>query len=168
MKFLDRIGITKTIEIPTSSNPTTFEQQLLNFKNSRKSGLEFLHSSRVIPADLKVNGSTFIISKIPRFFSPFSTVGEIHGQLLTKEQTIIQARIYSYYWAFYLMLIITVIMAFFGIYFSKPTFPEFKIIWILSLLGFNVLTYLLMRFNTQRLEREFRNFITTEILSKAP
>ncbi|MBU2914855.1 hypothetical protein [Reichenbachiella agariperforans] len=168
MKFLDRIGITKTIEIPTSSNPETFEQQLLNFKESKKTGLQFLHSSQVIPTDLKVNGSTFIISKIPRFFSPFSIVGEIHGQLITKEQNIIQARVYSYYWAFYLMLFITAIMAFFGIYFSKSSFPEFKIIWIFSLLGFNVLTYFLMKFNTQRLEREFRTFITTEILSKAP
>lgn len=168
MKFLDQIGITKTIEIPISSNLRTFEQQLLSFKNSKNTGLEFLYSSQVIPTDVKVNGSTFIISKSPRFFWPFSTVGEIHGQLITKDQNIIQARVYSFYWAFYLVLFITVIMALLGIYFSKPSYPEFKIIWLLSLLGFNILTYFLMRFNTQRLEREFRTFITEKILRKAP
>lgn len=168
MKFLDRIGITKTIEIPTFLDLATFERQLLNFKNSKKSGFEFLYASKIIPSDLKVNGSKFIISKSPRFFSPFSSVGEIHGQLLVRDQNIIMARVYSYYWAFYLLIFITLVMGFFGIYFSKPTFSEFKIIWVLTLLSFNVLTYLLMRFNTLRLEREFRKFITTVIFSKTP
>ncbi|MDN5204602.1 hypothetical protein QQ008_24635 [Fulvivirgaceae bacterium BMA10] len=168
MKFLDRIGLTKSIEIPTSSNAKAFEQQLLNFKNSEKNRSGFLHSSKVAQSDLKVIGSTFVITKIPRFLSPFSSVGEIKGQHATKDQNVIEVRVFSVYWAFYLMIGMTPILALFGIYFSKESFPEFKVIWLFSLFGFNVLNYLVLRYNTIRLEQEFRVFITEEILRKAP
>ncbi len=114
MKFLDRIGLTRTIEIPTSSDARTFEQQLLKVKNSQKNKLDFLFSTQIIPTDLKVNGTTFVITKLPRFFWPFSSVGEIHGQLVEKKQNIIEARVFSYYWSFYLMIFITFFMVFLG------------------------------------------------------
>ncbi|MEL7006263.1 MAG: hypothetical protein AAFN93_26575, partial [Bacteroidota bacterium] len=67
MKFLDRIGLARRIEIPTSSNPEVFEQQLMKFKNSNSDRFGFLYLKKFVPSDLKVKGTTFVITKTPRF-----------------------------------------------------------------------------------------------------
>jgi hypothetical protein len=46
MKFLDRIGLAKNIEIPISTSVEVFEQQLLNFKNSNTDKFGFLYSNK--------------------------------------------------------------------------------------------------------------------------
>ena len=170
MKFLDRIGLAKSIEIPTSSNPEVFEQQLLKFKNSNSDRLGFLYSSRFVPSDLKVNGATFVITKNPRFFWPFKSTGEIKGQLATKEQNVVESRIFSMYWLLYFMLFMTTLIGATGILLSyiSGNFSSFLWLWLVGLMLFNVLTYFMLRMNAQHLERQFREFMNNEILSKAP
>ena len=170
MKFLDRIGLARTIEIPTSSNHEVFEQQLLKFKNSNNDRFGFLYSTKFVPSDLKVNGSTFVITKNPRFFWPFTSSGEIKGQLATKDQNVVESRIFSMYWLLYFMLFMTALIGATGILISyiSGNISTFLWLWLVGLMLFNVLTYFMLRMNAQRLERQFRAFMTEEILSKAP
>ena len=170
MKFLDRIGLSKSIEIPTSSNARTFEQQLLNFKNSNCERFGFLYSNKFVPSDLKVNGATFVITKNPRFFWPFTSTGEIKGQLATKQQNVVESRIFSMYWLLYFMLFMTTLIGATGILLSyiSGNFSTFLWFWLTGLMLFNLLTYFMLRMNARHLERQFREFINEEILSKAP
>jgi hypothetical protein len=168
MKFLDRISLAKSIEIPTSSDAKTLEQQLMNFKNSRKDRLGFLYASSFIPAELTLKNGEFIISKIPRFFRPFSTVGAIRGQLTPNDRNTIEARVFSIFYLLFFINFMSTFLGAFAIYvWNEPT-SNFLIFWFIGLIGFNVLTYFLLRYSVQRLEREFRTFMKEQILSKAP
>ena len=168
MKFLDRIGLSKSIEIPTSSTKEDFERQLLHFKKSRKAKLEFLYSSSFVPSELTLKNGEFVISKIPRFFRPFATVGEIRGELTPNERNSIEARVFSIFYLLFFIMFMSTLLGVFAIYFSNDPTNKFLIFWFLALLGFNALTYFLLRYSVQRLEREFRTFMKEQILSKAP
>ena len=166
MKFLDRIGLARSIEIPTSSTAEEFEQQLLNFKNSAAEKFGFLYSSKIIPSDLKVNGHTFVITKDPRLFKIFTPTGEVKGHLVTRDQNVIAARVYSIYWHFYLMLLWTLLIGSFGVFIPTKS-SVFLWIWLATLMLFDVLNYFSLRMSAKRLERQFRIFMKEEILSKA-
>jgi hypothetical protein len=168
MKFLDRIGLAKSIEIPTSSNARTFEQQLLNFKNSKKGRLAFLYEASFIPAELTIKNGEFILSKIPRFFRPLATVGEIRGQLTPNDKGSIEARVFSVFYLLFFIMFMSTILGAFAIYVTNEPANNFITFWFLALIGFNALTYFLLRYSVQRLEQEFRTFMKEQILSKAP
>ncbi|MEQ9166958.1 MAG: hypothetical protein RLO12_11920 [Fulvivirga sp.] len=165
MKFLDRIGLAKNIEIPISTSVEVFEQQLLNFKNSNTDKFGFLYSNKFLPSDLKLSGQTFLITKNPRFLWPFTSSGEIKGQLVTKDKHVIESRIFSMYWLLYFIIFMTILMGSVGVFLSsisnKPS--TFLWLWLAILLLFNVLTYFMLRINTQHLEKQFREFIKEEI-----
>ncbi|MEQ9405681.1 MAG: hypothetical protein RIM99_18975 [Cyclobacteriaceae bacterium] len=167
MKFLDRIGLAKSIEIPTSLNARAFEQQLLNFKNSKKNRFGFLYASSFIPAELTIKNGEFIISLLPRFLLPFTPIGEIRGNLTPNDSGTIEARVFSIFYMLFFMIFMSTIMGVFAISISYDPTSNFLIFWFVALLGFNLLVYFLLRYSVRRLERKFRIFINEQILSKA-
>ncbi|MEQ8575378.1 MAG: hypothetical protein RIB63_15020, partial [Fulvivirga sp.] len=86
MRFLDRIGLIKNIEIPISTSVEEFEQLLLKFKNSDADKFGVLYSPKFLPSDLKLYAQTFVITKNSRFLQPFTSTGEIKGQLVIKDK----------------------------------------------------------------------------------
>ena len=168
MKFLDRIGLSKSIEISTCTDANAFEQQLLNFKESKKDKLGFLYATSFIPLELTIKNGEFILTKFPRFFNPLATVGEVRGQLTPNDRNAIEARVFSTFYLLIFMLTLSIIIGVFAIYVSHEQESNFIIFWLMALASFNILIYQLLRYSVKRLEREFRIFMNEQILNKAP
>lgn len=157
MKFLDRIGLAKSIEIPTYSSSEEFEQQLLKFKYSGKDKPGFLSTASFTPAELTIEKGEFILSKVPRLFRPLAPVGEIRGLIKLSENNTIEVRIFSTYYLLMLILFISLLLVGTLMYLSKSPIIN-KVSFILVLMGFNAMTYLILRKSANRLEKEFRVF----------
>lgn len=164
MKFLDRIGLAKSIEIPTSSSAGEFEQQLMNFKHSGKGKVGLLSSAGFIPAELTIENGEFIFSKIPRILRPFAPIGEIRGSLKLNENNTIEARIFSIFYLLIFNLFISIMLVTVLIFFSNGPVIA-KLSFILVIIGFNALSYFLLRNSVKQLELEFRSFMKGEVLN---
>lgn len=160
MNLYKKLGLIDKTEIRLENNLKTIEKSLISFKAADSNLFLNQFSSDFNPKRLVLDNQKFKLSKEPRMFNPFSSVGEIDAELFeNNERTLVKASIQSYH-SFLIFMVVFGLFLWVLVFLFTPKMNHFDILlWFVLYQIIPTIYFFILRNQVKQLKSEFSEFM---------